>query len=57
VAVISHMGKNTDHGHYICHVRKNGHWVLFNDEKVRTVVCDFCVVDCCIRLKPRAGGG
>jgi hypothetical protein len=56
VAVISHMGKNTDHGHYICHVRKNGHWVLFNDEKVRTVVCDFCVVDCCIRLKPRAGG-
>lgn len=34
MSVISHMGKNIDHGHYICHVRKNGQWTLFNDEKV-----------------------
>eukprot|EP01041_Mallomonas_annulata_P000535 gene535-1023_t len=34
VAVISHMGRNTEHGHYVCHVRKEGEWVLFNDEKV-----------------------
>lgn len=33
-AVISHIGKNTDHGHYIAHIRKNGQWVLFNDDKV-----------------------
>lgn len=34
MAVISHLGKSTDHGHYVCHVKKDGHWVLFNDEKV-----------------------
>jgi ubiquitin carboxyl-terminal hydrolase 5/13 len=34
MAVISHIGRNTDHGHYVCHIRKNGQWVLFNDEKV-----------------------
>lgn len=34
MAVISHIGKSTDHGHYVCHVKKDGHWVLFNDEKV-----------------------
>ena len=26
-AVISHMGKNTEHGHYVCHVKKEGQWV------------------------------
>jgi ubiquitin carboxyl-terminal hydrolase 5/13 len=34
VAVISHIGKNTDHGHYVCHVKKDNQWVLFNDDKV-----------------------
>jgi ubiquitin carboxyl-terminal hydrolase 5/13 len=34
VAVISHIGKNTDHGHFVCHIKKNGEWALFNDEKV-----------------------
>eukprot|EP01039_Chlorochromonas_danica_P011056 gene11056-12314_t len=33
-AIISHIGKNTDHGHYVCHIRKEGQWVLFNDDKV-----------------------
>jgi len=34
VAIISHIGKNTDHGHYVCHIKKEGHWVFYNDEKV-----------------------
>jgi hypothetical protein len=38
MAVISHLGKSTDHGHYVCHVKKDGQWVLFNDEKVRVAV-------------------
>ena len=38
IAVVSHMGKNTDHGHYVCHIKKVVDnelcWVLYNDEKV-----------------------
>jgi ubiquitin carboxyl-terminal hydrolase 5/13 len=34
LAIITHLGKNTDHGHYVCHVKKDGRWVLFNDDKV-----------------------
>ena len=34
VGFISHMGSNTACGHYVCHIRKGGQWVLFNDEKV-----------------------
>lgn len=34
MAVISHIGKSTDHGHYVCHIKKKDKWVLFNDEKV-----------------------
>ena len=33
-AMITHIGKNTDHGHFVCHIKKNNEWVLFNDEKV-----------------------
>ncbi|KAL6782136.1 hypothetical protein ACKKBF_B10800 [Auxenochlorella protothecoides x Auxenochlorella symbiontica] len=33
-AFISHMGANTACGHYVCHIKKGGRWVLFNDEKV-----------------------
>eukprot|EP00041_Stephanoeca_diplocostata_P039652 m.1637331 g.1637331 ORF g.1637331 m.1637331 type:complete len:115 (-) comp25724_c0_seq1:1711-2055(-) len=33
--VVSHLGKNTGSGHYVCHVRKqDGTWVIFNDRKV-----------------------
>ena len=39
MAIISHIGRNTDHGHYVCHVKKDGHWVLFNDEKVPYLLC------------------
>ncbi len=31
---ISHMGANTACGHYVAHVRKEGRWVIYNDEKV-----------------------
>jgi ubiquitin carboxyl-terminal hydrolase 5/13 len=34
LAIISHIGRNTEHGHYVCHIWKNGHWTLYNDEKV-----------------------
>ena len=32
---ITHLGKNTDHGHYICYIRQEGNkWTYFNDSKV-----------------------
>lgn len=31
---ISHMGTSTMVGHYVCHLLKDDHWVIFNDEKV-----------------------
>ncbi|KAG1658938.1 hypothetical protein FOA52_007130 [Chlamydomonas sp. UWO 241] len=34
VGFISHMGSNTACGHYVCHIRKGGKWVIYNDEKV-----------------------
>lgn len=34
VGFISHIGKNTNSGHYVCHLKKEGRWVIFNDEKV-----------------------
>jgi ubiquitin carboxyl-terminal hydrolase 5/13 len=33
-AVVSHIGKNTEHGHYVCHIKKGDKWVLYNDDKV-----------------------
>lgn len=34
VATISHIGSNTHSGHYVCHVKKEGRWIIFNDRKV-----------------------
>ena len=34
VAFISHMGQSTMVGHYVCHILKEGKWVIFNDNKV-----------------------
>lgn len=34
VAFISHMGTSTLVGHYVCHILKDNHWVIYNDEKV-----------------------
>ena len=33
VGFISHMGANTACGHYVAHIRKQGRWVIYNDEK------------------------
>ena len=32
--LVSHIGKNTGSGHYVAHLKKDGKWVIFNDEKV-----------------------
>jgi ubiquitin carboxyl-terminal hydrolase 5/13 len=34
VGLVSHIGKNTGSGHYVTHLKKDGKWVIFNDEKV-----------------------
>ena len=31
---VSHMGTSTMCGHYVCHIKKEGRWVIFNDSKV-----------------------
>lgn len=28
------MGTSTNVGHYVCHIKKDERWVIFNDEKV-----------------------
>lgn len=33
-AFISHMGSSSQVGHYVCHVLKDGQWIIFNDNKV-----------------------
>jgi len=33
-AFISHMGSSTMCGHYVCHIRDNERWYIFNDNKV-----------------------
>jgi len=30
----SHMGTSTSCGHYVCHIYKEGRWVIYNDRKV-----------------------
>lgn len=34
VGFASHLGSNTSCGHYVAHIRKEGRFVLYNDEKV-----------------------
>ena len=34
VAFISHMGTSTHVGHYVCHILREGRWIIYNDEKV-----------------------
>eukprot|EP00795_Rhopilema_esculentum_P007232 gene7232-12915_t len=33
-AFISHMGTSTSCGHYVCHIYKEGRWIIYNDRKV-----------------------
>ena len=34
IGFVSHIGPNTGSGHYVCHLKKDGKWVIFNDDKV-----------------------
>jgi ubiquitin carboxyl-terminal hydrolase 5/13 len=34
IGIISHMGNSPMCGHYVSHILKDGHWVIFNDNKV-----------------------
>jgi len=34
VGIISHIGTTTYNGHYVCHILKDGQWVIFNDSNV-----------------------
>ncbi|XP_053566142.1 ubiquitin carboxyl-terminal hydrolase 13 [Bombina bombina] len=31
---ISHVGTSTMSGHYVCHIKKEGRWAIYNDHKV-----------------------
>ena len=31
---ITHLGSSLHCGHYVCHVRKDGKWIYYNDSKV-----------------------
>jgi len=36
VGFVSHIGRHTSHGHYVCHAKRDtdGGWVIFDDQKV-----------------------
>ena len=34
MAWLCHMGASAQTGHYVCHILKDGRWVIFNDRKV-----------------------
>merc|ERR1712224_1181334 len=34
LSFITHIGKQTASGHYVCHIKKDGEWAFFNDSKV-----------------------
>ena len=38
MAFISHMGTSAMSGHYVCHIRKEGRWIIYNDNKVAVSV-------------------
>jgi ubiquitin carboxyl-terminal hydrolase 5/13 len=38
IGFISHIGSSTTCGHYVCHLKKEGKWTIFNDRKVS--LCD-----------------
>jgi ubiquitin carboxyl-terminal hydrolase 5/13 len=33
-AMVSHMGTSTMSGHYVCHIHKDGKWIIYNDANV-----------------------
>ncbi|KAK2197292.1 bifunctional Ubiquitin specific protease domain/Peptidase C19 [Babesia duncani] len=34
VSFLSHVGATANSGHYLCHIKRNGQWVTFNDSQV-----------------------
>ncbi|KAG6421313.1 hypothetical protein SASPL_117864 [Salvia splendens] len=34
IGLVSHIGTSTHCGHYVAYIRKDGRWVIFNDDKV-----------------------
>ena len=34
MAIVSHLGTATSHGHYVAHIKKGKEWYFFNDSKV-----------------------
>lgn len=34
IGIVCHIGANSNCGHYVSHVKKDKHWVMFNDNKV-----------------------
>jgi len=36
-AVIVHIGRDPNHGHYVCYVNSHDHWLLFDDDEVKVV--------------------
>lgn len=34
---ITHLGRNTSHGHYVAHLRKENGWIYFNDSRVTSI--------------------
>jgi len=34
ISFVNHIGSSSQSGHYICHIKKEGKWVKYNDEKV-----------------------
>jgi ubiquitin carboxyl-terminal hydrolase 5/13 len=33
-AFITHLGTSVHSGHYVCHIKRDGQWIYFNDAKV-----------------------
>ena len=34
IAFISHIGESAQDGHYVCYIRKNSRWILYDDDEV-----------------------
>jgi ubiquitin carboxyl-terminal hydrolase 5/13 len=44
IGIISHIGKNTDCGHYVCHIKKDNDWYFFNDDKVTFIIIIIIII-------------
>lgn len=51
-AVVVHIGRGPNHGHYVAVVKSGGRWLLFDDEIVELVSEQVCVY-VCVRVSER----